>query len=71
VPDSAQGVGARKRGKAWILLVCWAAVIFATSCTFIDRDMFLGAVLPVLPASAHHGFTVFWDGGGGLVVVKG
>src|SRR5512143_3485402 len=48
------------------------AVIFATSCTWIDRDVFVAWVWRFLPSEAVRSrFARFWDGGGGLVVVKG
>lgn len=62
------------RAARWlpvVMLAMWAATIFTTSCRYIDRDEFIGAVGPWLPAALRHPFAAFWDAGGGLAVVKG
>lgn len=54
------------------LLILWLGVIFATSCTFIDRARFLGWMNHVLPTRGmRDGFATFWDNGGALLMVKG
>lgn len=73
-PTTNERSGHRSAARRWLLVaaVVWAAVIFATSCTWIDRDIFVGWVWRLLPsATAKQEFASFWDGGGGLVVVKG
>ena len=57
--------------RALLPLALWASVIFATSCTFIDRDTFIGWIVPHLPSVFRHSFVVCWDNLGGLIVVKG
>jgi hypothetical protein len=64
----------RKRNlwTAAAIALFWMTVIFATSCRFIDRDQFVGWFYQFLPSeSAKRAFGDAWDGGGGLVVVKG
>lgn len=62
----------KSRWKTWLPALFWMAVIFATSCRFIDRDAFLEAINRVLPGEGlRRVFTVFWDNGGGLAVIKG
>lgn len=67
--------GPRRSGLFRVLIagvIFWMAVIFATSCTWIDRDLFVAWIWRYLPsAEARRGFASFWDGGGGLAVVKG
>ncbi len=55
----------------WLALAAWAGVIFATSCRFIDRDLFIAFVDRYLPQGSSR---AVWERlwlYGGIFVVKG
>jgi hypothetical protein len=53
-------------------LTVWLGIIFATSSTWIDRDRFVAAIVPLLPGGwLKNAFVQFWYHAGGLAAVKG
>lgn len=57
--------------RPWIFACLWATVIFGTSCTFIERSIFINWVDNFLPdGPTRHLWYAFWMGFG-IFVVKG
>lgn len=59
-----------QKKSVWLFVFLWATFIFATSCTFIKRRVFIDFVERFLPAGVpQHLWLSFW-GSFGLAVVK-
>ena len=60
----------RKPKLLWIIAAVWALTIFLTSCTFIERQVFINFVERFIPVGVpQHLWVRFW-GVFGLVIVK-
>jgi hypothetical protein len=58
--------------KPALIALVWAGLIFATSCTVVFTDTIYGWVHRLgFGADFEQSFQRFWEGGGGLLIVKG
>ena len=60
----------RKLPRVWILLLGWAATIFATSSTFIERSVFINFVERLIPTAMPRQLWVNFWASFGIFVVK-
>jgi hypothetical protein len=59
----------RRRPSLYFIVAAWAAIIFATSSTFIERRVFINFVKRFIPEGMpRHLWVAFWSGFGIFVV---
>lgn len=61
----------RRSNRAFAIVFLWAAVIFATSCSFIERSVFINFVKRFIPSGVPQDLWVTFWRVFGLFVVKG